>query len=193
MQLKRLISILLVLCIVLAGTSGVASAHETETIEGYELTFGGSDEPVITDERMWLQVEIVDNETGEPVEGLDDDVEMSVQRPFGNDTHELEVDGVFGEPGLYEGAVVFTEPGTYTVFINATINDTEIETEFSKKVHDRSNLRYPATANNSTEGHTHDQSEEFGNGFGATAATVALGLIIVVLVGRRAVGWSLDE
>lgn len=193
MQRQRLVSILLVLCIVLAGMTGVASAHETETVEGYELTFGGSDEPVITDERMWLQVEIVDNETGEPVEGLDDDVEMSVQRPFGNDTHELEVDGVYGEPGLYEAAVVFTEPGTYTVFINATINGTEVETEFSKQVHNKSKLRYPVTTDNSINETADEESQESGSGLGAAAATVALGLVVVVLVGRRAVGWPVDD
>lgn len=169
--------------VVLVGTVSLVTAHETKTVNGYELTFGGSDEPVITGERMWLQVEIIDNETGEPVTEQEDSLEMAVQRPFGNDTFELEVESVYDRPGWYEGAVVFTEPGTYTVYINGSINGTDINTSFSKKVHDASELEYPDT--------TDTQDSRFGSdvftGFGLGALTTALALGAVVLIGRRIV------
>lgn len=94
---------LAVVGVVLVGAVSLVTAHETRTVNGYELTFGGSDEPVITGERMWLQVEIIDNETGDPVENQADSLEMAVQRPFGNETFELNVDSVYNRPGWYEG------------------------------------------------------------------------------------------
>lgn len=172
---------LAVVGVVLVGTASLVTAHETKTVNGYELTFGGSDEPVITGERMWLQVEINDTETGQPVADQADSLEMAVQRPFGNDTRELEVDSVFGRPGWYEAAVVFTEPGTYTVYINGSIDGTDVNTSFSKKVHDAGELEYPNT--------TRAGNSRFGSntamGFGVGALTTAIALAAVVLVGRQ--------
>lgn len=178
MSSQELFVTLAVAGLVLAGAVGLAAAHETETVNGYELTFGGSDEPVITDERMWLQVEILDAETEEPVEDQADSLEMAVQRPFGNDTHELEVGAVHGSPGLYQGAVVFTEPGTYTVYINGSINGTEIDTTFQKQVHDAETLEYPERTGSSLLG------SGLPAGFGlGVVAVLALGGVLVA--GRR--------
>lgn len=165
----------------LLGAVSLVTAHESKTVDGYELTFGGSDEPVITGERMWLQVEIVDDETGEPVEDQADSLEMAVQRPFGNDTFELEVDSAFGQPGLYEGAVVFTEPGTYTIYVNGTIDGTAIDTSFSKQVHDAGELEYPNTTGTRASGLWSDASMGFG--LGALTTVIAIGG--VVLIGRQ--------
>lgn len=172
---------LVVGAVVLTSAVGVVTAHETKTVDGYELTFGGSDEPVVTGERMWLQVGIVDADTEEPVEGQGDNLTMAVQRPFGNDTFELEVDGVHGRPGWYEGAVVFTEPGTYTVYVSGTIEGTEIETEFSKQVHDASDLAYPEPTEDG------NSSLELGGpaGFGLGVVTAAVGMTAAFFVGRR--------
>jgi hypothetical protein len=90
MQKMERVVILASVIVVFAGMAGVATAHETTTVNGYELTFGGSDEPVITDERMWMQVEIIHAETGEPVEGIADSMSIAVQQPFGNDTLDTE-------------------------------------------------------------------------------------------------------
>lgn len=174
---------LVVVGFVLVGAVSLVAAHETKTVNGYDLTFGGSDEPVITGERMWLQVEIIDNETGEPVTDQEDALEMAVQRPFGNDTFNLTVDSVFNRPGWYEGAVVFTEPGTYTVYINGSINGTEINTTFSKKVHDAGELEYP----NTTETWYSGLGATAFLSFGVGALTTAVALGTVVVIGRRMV------
>lgn len=174
-------AILAVVAVAFIGTAGVATAHETTTVNGYELTFGGSDEPVITGERMWLQVEILDADTGAPVEGIDDSVEIAVQRPFGNDTRELETFSVFGSPGWYEGAVVFTEPGTYTVFITAEVEGATIETSFQKQVHNASSLQYPQPTPSSER----DSGMDASMGFGLGAIVAAIGMTGAFYVGRR--------
>lgn len=177
----RLVLSLAVVVVVIAGVAGVVGAHETTTVEGYELTFGGSDEPVITGERMWLQLEILEADTGEPVEGLEGAIELSVQRPFGDDTFDLEVGAVHGQPGLYQGAVVFTEPGTYTVYVEADVDGTAVETSFQTQVHNASTLRYPPPAQDEPPATGMDAAM----GFGAGVVVAAVGMAVAYGVGRR--------
>lgn len=118
-------------------------AHESQEIDGYELTFGGDDEPVVTGERMWLQLSIVD-EAGEPVSDQADTLQWRVEKPGDEDPVALEVSEAHGEPGVYEAPVVFTEPGEYVIHIEGTVEDTEVHTHFEKKVEDQTALQYPA-------------------------------------------------
>ncbi len=174
---------LLVVGLVVSGAVAVVSAHDAETVDGYHITVGGADEPVITDERMWLEVEIVESETGEPVEGLEDALSIAVQRPFGDETHELDVSSRFGAPGWYEAPVVFTEPGTYTVFVNGTVDGTDVELTIQKQVHDASSLEYPpqttAEAGNSGSLTADVSSVAVG------AAIAVVGMAIAFVAGRR--------
>lgn len=180
----RALFVLLLVGALSSGAVAVVSAHDTETVNGYEITFGGADEPVITDERMWLEVGVVEAETEEPVEGLEDSLTMAVQRPFGNETHELDVSSRFGEPGWYEAPVVFTEPGTYTVFINGTIDGTEVNLTFQKQVHKASNLEYPPRS-------ASQDDEPVGTLTGGISgivigATIAvLGMAVAFIAGRQ--------
>lgn len=166
------------------GAVAVASAHDTETVDGYDVTFGGADEPVITDERMWLEVNVVDSETEEPVEGLEESLTMAVQRPFGNDTHELDVSSRFGEPGWYEAPIVFTEPGTYTVFVNGSIDGTAFTLTFQKQVHNASTLEYPPRSASNSEGRAGSLTEGFP-GIVVGAGIAVLGMAIAFVAGRR--------
>ncbi|QLG64018.1 FixH family protein [Halorarum salinum] len=127
------------------GAAGPALAHEEQTVEGYDLTFGAADEPVITDERTRLTLEILDNETDEPVDGQAGTLQVSVQGAGGEKT-PLNVSERHGEPGVYEAAVVFTEPGQYVVHVEGSLDGTEIHTHFEKEVHDRADLEYPGDA-----------------------------------------------
>lgn len=181
MYALRRLAALMVVTVVLLGMAGPVHGHETTVVNGYELTFGGSDEPVITDERMWLQVEILDAETGEPVRGLSDSVNISVQRPFGNDTFGLDVSDVHGQPGWYEGAIVFTGPGTYTVFVTADIQGATVETSFQKQVHNATNLQYPQPTPSSERNAGMFEPMSFGLG----VVVAAVGSIGGFLFGRR--------
>lgn len=180
MPKARLFLTLCVILLLLVAASGLSSAHETVTVDGYELTFGGSDEPVITGERMWLQVEVLDADTDEPVEGLASNLTIAVQRPFGNDTFALAVDDVFGRPGWYEGAVIFTEPGTYTVYISVVIDDEPINATFKKPVHNATKLEYPER----TPPQQTNTGSGFPVGFGFGAVTAAIAMTIAFVAGR---------
>ena len=112
--------------ILLASAVGPAAAHDTQSVEGYEITFGGAEEPLITGERMWLEFEIVDNESGEPVTNQSN-LTASVQIDGGEKT-ALDLSEKHGEPGVYEAPVIFTEAGNYTVHLEGTINGTAVHT-----------------------------------------------------------------
>lgn len=129
--------------VLLSGVAvGAVSAHESNTVKGYELTFGGADEPVVTGERMWLELSIKNNETGEPVEGAGDTLRWSVEKG-GAERAELSSGSRHGEPGVYEAPVMFTEPGRYTIHLEGTIEGNEVHTHFLKEVESRTELVYP--------------------------------------------------
>lgn len=169
-------AIALVLLAVLAGAAGPATAHETRTVEGYDVTFGGAEEPLITGERMWLEVEIVDNESGEPVTGQAETLRMYVQNE-GNERGEINLSEAHGENGVYEAPVVFTEPGEYVVHLEGSIGDAEVHTHFETEVHDRSEIEYPGaesqTVNSNDDSRTDDnQTEAAVFGFDSVAVAV---------------------
>lgn len=153
MQPQRTLVTLVLVVALAGGTFGLTAAHETQEVEGYDVTFGGADEPVITGERMWLEFEIVDNETGEPVEAQAETLKISVQKQ-GYERKELEVSEKHGEPGVYEAAVIFTEPGEYFVHLEGSIDGTDVHTHFEKNVHDHTELEYP------TEDHRTDDAAD---------------------------------
>lgn len=179
--------VVLVAAAVVLGTVAVvpAAAHDSETIDGYELTFGGTDEPVITGERMWLQLRITD-EDGEPVPDQADSLTWRVEKPGEEDAVELDVSEKHGEPGVYEAPVVFTEPGEYTVHMEGTIEDTEIHPHFEKEVVDHASLEYPAEDQTDTE----EDAAVFpaAPDIGVGIAIGAVGAIVAFFLGRRFTG-----
>jgi len=110
MYYRKSLLVLAIITTLMASAVVPVTAHESQNIEGYEITFGGAEEPVITGERMWLQFEIVDNQTGEPVANQSENLIVSVQTEGSNKT-ALELSEKHGDPGVYEAPVIFTEPG----------------------------------------------------------------------------------
>lgn len=181
MRQTRLLMALFVAAVVMLGTVAVipTAAHESETIDGYELTFGGADEPVITGERMWLVLRISD-EDGEPLPDQADALQWRVEKPGEEDPVVLDVSEKHGEPGVYEAAVVFTEPGEYVVHIEGTVEDTEVHTHYEKEVNDRTALEYPESHDDEAAAVT-----GFGPDFGIGIALGLVGAIVAFFIGRR--------
>ena len=171
--------VLVLIGLLVVGSVGPVAAHETQNVDGYDVTFGGADEPLITDERMWLEFELVDNETGEPVEGQADALSASVQIE-GQERSEVNLTEKHGEDGVYEAPVIFTEPGEYVVHLEGSIDDTEVHTHFETEVHDHTDLEYPSddsrAANDSDEAQADTQTAEAGFG----SASVAIAAIAIV-------------
>lgn len=172
--------------LLLVGAVGPVAAHETQEVEGYEVTFGGADEPLITGERMWLEFEIVDAESGEPAENLSENLTASVQTS-GHEKTPLELSAKHGERGVYEAPVVFTQPGDYVVHLEGTIDGADVHTHFEKEVQDRADLEYPATDSDADTSGNESQTEEnetqsAGFASGPTLAGVgAVALVAAVL------------
>lgn len=185
-SLKLLLVLVVVSTVVfLAFVAAPANAHESETVDGYELTFGGGDEPVITGERMWLELEVVDA-NGEPVPGQADSLEMELEHPDGV-KRSLELAGKHGEPAYYEAPVLFTDPGTYTIHFEGTVEDTAVHVHFEKEVQDHTALQFPAAdANEDQPEPTPQESSTFpGLGIGFAVVLVALGAGGALFVRRR--------
>lgn len=174
------------IALLLVGAVGPTLAHETKDLNGNEVTFGGAEEPLITGERMWLEFEIVDAETDEPVENLSENLTASVQLP-GHEKTALELDAKHGEPGVYEAPVIFTEPGDYMVHLEGTIDGTEVHTHFEKEVQDRTDLEYPGDDSESGADGTEsqpDENETQSAGFASVGnAAVAVGVVGLVTAG----------
>lgn len=176
--------------VILAATSvSPAVAHESETVNGYELTFGGADEPVITGERMWLELEIVDAETGEPVTEQADSLNISIQRSGGQKV-PWNVSEKHGEPGVYEMAVIFEEPGAYIIHVEGAVEGTELHTHFRTEVQDHTELLYMETNVSAEETEAGAETEEDGSLLSArfvagfVAVTSVLVTVVRVLQGR---------
>lgn len=183
MGYHRTILTFVLITVVVTGVAHPVAAHETQNVEGYDVTFGGADEPLVTDERMWLEIEIADNESGEPVDGQADALQLYVQNA-GNDREEVNLSEKHGEDGVYEAPVVFTESGDYTVHLEGQIEDTEVHTHFETDVQDRSELEYPDTesqaADDGNESRT-DENQTDESGFGtASVAIAAIGVVAIV-------------
>lgn len=151
-----------------------ATAHDTNTEEGYDVMFGGSDEPIITGERQWFEIQITDAESGDSIEDADD-LTVSVQQSGSDDIYESDAGARHGEPGWYEAPIFFTEPGDYAVTIEGALDGTEISTTFQKTVEDPGDLQYPASEDDA-------ESSALGSGFGALAAIGTIGLLGAVLL-----------
>lgn len=184
MHWRKPLVALVAIAVLMTVAVGPVAAHETQRIEGYDVTFGGADEPLITDERMWLEFEIVDNETGEPVDGQAETLNVSVDAS-GSEKTPLEVSEKHGEPGVYEAQVIFTEPGEYVVHLEGSLEGTEVHTHFETEVHDHAELEYPGDesrtgdADNDSATETDDRSDESGLG-SVSVAVAAVGFVAAV-------------
>lgn len=143
---------------VLVGVATPVAGHDTQTVDGYEITVGGAAEPLITGERMWVELEVVDNETGAPVEGQAETLEMYVQTA-GRDRAELEVSEKHGENGTYEAPVIVTEPGDYVVHVEGQIEGTDVHAHFETTVQDRTELEYPSNGSQTADDLADDGNE----------------------------------
>lgn len=176
MRWRKPLTALVVITVLMTVAVGPVVAHETQELDGYDVTFGGADEPLITGERMWLEFEIVDNETGEPVDGQAETLTVSIDAS-GSEKTPLEVSEKHGEPGVYEAPVIFTEPGEYVVHLEGALEGTEVHTHFEKEVGDHTELEYPGDdsgtedADNDSRTDTDDQSDE--SGLGSVGVAVA--------------------
>lgn len=117
----RLLLILLLLILGLAGTYSAEAAPVTRTVgDRFEITAGFSHEPAILGDTNGVTIRITDN--GEPVSGAVDS--LSAQVEF------MEAVYVFTlaetEPGVYSGVFIPMQAGDYSFTVSGNIDGVEI-------------------------------------------------------------------
>jgi len=110
-------------------TSGIVMAHGDTEVGDYELTIGFLNEPAYQGELNGLDLRVVNHVEEEPVEGLEDSLQVEII--FGASTQELPLRARIGQPGAYTADVIPTEAGDYTWHIWGDIEGTPVDVELT--------------------------------------------------------------
>lgn len=125
--------------------AGLAGAHGRVEQAGLKFVFGGMAEPIITGERQWLELRVNDGATDEPVDGLAENLSLTISN--GEWSRKLQLDPTRGKPGSYKAAIWFVSPGTYDVEVNGLNPSGEaFKLEYHTEVGDHRDLFFPAVS-----------------------------------------------
>ncbi len=102
-----------------------AAAHGHTDVGDYALVIGFHNEPAYQGEPNGLDLFVTNEESGEPVNGLEDTLRVEII--YGSSTKELEIKPQFGRDGAYTAYVIPTESGDYSWHIFGTIEDTPVD------------------------------------------------------------------
>lgn len=106
---------------------GAVLAHEEREVGEYTVEVGFLNEPVYSGEQNGLFLMVVRGE--EPLEGLEESLEATASH--GDQTRDLELVPIFGEPGAYESVFFPTAAGPYTFRIFGEIDGQALDEEFT--------------------------------------------------------------
>jgi hypothetical protein len=132
--MKRTKLVILMIALALALILALPSmAHEGREVgEGADaavITFGWRNEPAYTTLLNGPELFVENHDTGEPVEGLEDTLELTVS--FGGQSKTLRLRAVFNEPGSYTADLIPTQPGDYSFQLTGTIGSATVDETFS--------------------------------------------------------------
>lgn len=103
------------------------SAHEERELGDYEIVFGWQVEPAYAGVFNGPEIRITNTETGEPVVGAEETLNLTVN--FGGESKELTLEPAWQEPGSYEAYLTPTRPGDYAFELTGSISETTALTE----------------------------------------------------------------
>ena len=106
---------------------GAVSAHEVRDVGEVTFVVGFLDEPVFSGDKSGLDLRVSRGEA--PVEGLEETLTAEVI--FGDETRDLEISAVFGEPGAYRSVFFPTAAGSYTFHISGEVDGVAIDELFT--------------------------------------------------------------
>ncbi|HEX5040786.1 MAG TPA: hypothetical protein VFW95_11695 [Candidatus Limnocylindria bacterium] len=173
----------------LAGVGSVA-AHEQRDVGDYTLEVGFLNEPVFSGEESGLELSV--SREDQPVEGLEESLQAQVS--FGEQTRDLEISPIFGEPGAYRSVFFPTAAGQYSFRVFGDIDGQAVDETFTSgpdtfgDVQDVSSgqfpVQYPATADVVRDAEAGANAATMATvalvvgGLGLVAGLVALGLAV---------------
>lgn len=129
MRIAKILATTALVALLLAAAP-LASAHKTAyTDDGrVKVTWGFLNEPAVTHTKTGLDLSLTDNETGAPLEGVEETLTASLR--WGDQVHEFEdLRAQHGQKGRYTGVITLTQPGIYHLVLKGTINGTEVDME----------------------------------------------------------------
>jgi len=153
---------------------GAVHAHESRDVGDYTFTVGFLDEPVYAGQKSGLDLRIARGD--QPVEGAEASLEAEVT--FGQQTRDLPISAVFGQPGAYRSVFFPTAAGPYSFRVFGDLEGEAIDETFTSGADTFSEVQdtaggqfpvvYPAPA---------DLARDAEAGAGA-AATATVGLVV---------------
>jgi hypothetical protein len=183
----RCISVLALTGLLLTGLVATAAAHENREVEGeFNFVVGFSNEPAYVNQMNGLELRIfyLNGDDEEPVEGAEQSLQAEIQ--YGGESQELELRGVFGEPGHYTADVIPTSTGAYTFQITGDIDGTEIDETFTggpdtfSEVAAIGELQFPANGEGNGDSSSADGTDQ--------TAAIAIAGVVAGLLGLVAGG-----
>jgi hypothetical protein len=132
--MKRIRLVLLTLILTLALALALpAAAHEGREVgEGADaavITFGWRVEPAYTTLFNGPELSIENHDTGEPIEGLEETLQLEVS--FGDRTKVLRLRTVWGKPGSYTADLIPMQPGDYSFHLTGMIGNVTVDEIFT--------------------------------------------------------------
>jgi hypothetical protein len=143
-----------------------AAAHGHTDVGDYGLVIGFHNEPAYQGEPNGLDLFVTNEQTGEPVNGLEETLRVEII--FGSSTKELEIEPQFGQDGAYTAHVIPTEVGDYTWHIFGMIEETPVDIQMTSSPDTFSPVQSK-------------DSVSFPNPEGSASATANLALVLGIL------------
>lgn len=111
-------------------TVNAAFAHGGREVGQYEINVGFMDEPAYEGRLNGVDLRIEMAETGAPVEGLDQTLQVEVTHISSGGSKTLDLQPVAAEPGRYTAALIPTAPGEFRFRFLGTIGEMTIDEVF---------------------------------------------------------------
>ncbi len=123
---KTAMCAVVVACLTVLLTAGIASAHVKQTAGQYTLFIGFGSEPAIVEQPNAVEVLIRDgdSEDANPVTGV---TGLKADVTFGGHSTTVDLEEVDGSPGEYHGDFIPTAMGSYTFRVYGSINGTPVD------------------------------------------------------------------
>lgn len=183
--------------------AGRASAHEDRTVGEYELEVGFNEEPALVNQLNGVFLSVM--KEGEPVEGLDETLQVELIVGGGAAKKQIAFEAIEGAPGAYVAAFLPTAVGDYTFRIFGEIEGTAIDEPFESgpgrfdSVESLDEVAFPeaATDNDALAQSVQELQAEVdgldsgGSSSDGTARALGIAGIVVGLAGLGAGGFAI--
>ncbi|HLB12619.1 MAG TPA: hypothetical protein VJO15_06645, partial [Dehalococcoidia bacterium] len=107
---------------------GSVLAHERRNVGKYQLVVGFLEEPALSGQPNGVSLVVTNTETNQPVEGLQQSLEVQVTH--GGKTTPVSLEPRFRMPGNYAGHFIPTRPGAYMFRFFGQIEGLKVDERF---------------------------------------------------------------